>query len=59
MAITRKFIEFVLEKFNMKSSKLVPTLLTAHFKLSSQQSPLTEKEMKEMKESHIPLQLEV
>ena len=44
-----KYIEKVLERFNMGSSKLVSTPLAGHFKLSSKQCPTSEKDKKEMK----------
>ena len=44
-----RYIEKVLERFNMHKSKSVNTPLAGHFKLSSKQSPTSEKEMEEMK----------
>lgn len=47
-----KYIERVLERFNMKNAKQVNTPLAAHFKLSKRCCPTTEKEKESM--SHIP-----
>uniref|UniRef100_A0A3Q7IYG7 Uncharacterized protein n=1 Tax=Solanum lycopersicum TaxID=4081 RepID=A0A3Q7IYG7_SOLLC len=47
-----KYIERVLERFNMKNAKPVNTPLAAHFKLSKRCCPTTEKEKESM--SHIP-----
>ena len=44
-----RYVEKVLERFNMHKSKSVITPLAGHFKLSSKQSPTSEKEMEEMK----------
>ena len=44
-----RYVEKVLERFNMHKSKSVNTPLAGHFKLSLKQSPTSEKEMKEMK----------
>lgn len=43
-----RYLEKVLERFNMHKSKPVSTPLAGHFKLSSKLSPTSEKEMKEM-----------
>ena len=48
----QRYIEKVLERFNMSNSKSVSTLLAGHFKLSSQQCPTSEKEKEEMKKIH-------
>ncbi|CAL0304779.1 unnamed protein product [Lupinus luteus] len=47
-----KYIERVLERFNMNNCKPVSTPLAAHFKLSLDLCPHTEEEMERM--SHIP-----
>lgn len=44
-----RYIERVLERFNMVNSKPVSTPLAAHFKLSTRQSPSSKKEKEEMK----------
>ena len=44
-----KYIEKVLERFNMSSSKPVSTPLAGHFKLSSKQYPTSEKDKEDMK----------
>ena len=44
-----KYIEKVLERFNMGSSKPVNTALAGHFKLSSKQCPTSEKDKEKMK----------
>lgn len=44
-----RYIEKVLERFNMSKAKPVGTPLANHFKLSSKQSPASEKEKIEMK----------
>ena len=44
-----KYIEKVLERFNMGSSKPVSTPLAGHFKLSSKQCPTSEKDKEDMK----------
>ena len=41
-----KYIEKVLERFNMAKSKLVNTPLAGHFKLSSAQCPTSDEEKK-------------
>ena len=43
-----KYIEKVLERFNIGSSKLVSTPLAGHFKLSSKQCPTSEKDKEDM-----------
>ena len=48
MVVTRKYIERMLERFNMKNSKTVSTPLVGHFKLSKRLCPSTEKEKGEM-----------
>ena len=45
----QRYIEKVLERFNMSNSKSISTPLGGHLKLSSQQCPTSEKEKKEMK----------
>ena len=52
-----RYIERMLEKFNMKNSKPVSTPLAGHFKLSKRLCPSTEKEKGEM--SVIPYSLAV
>uniref|UniRef100_A0A3Q7GYL8 Retrovirus-related Pol polyprotein from transposon TNT 1-94-like beta-barrel domain-containing protein n=1 Tax=Solanum lycopersicum TaxID=4081 RepID=A0A3Q7GYL8_SOLLC len=47
-----KYIERVLERFNIKNAKPVNTPLAAHFKLSKRCCPTTKKEKESM--SHIP-----
>ena len=44
-----RYVERVLERFNMHKAKPVSTPLGGHFKLSSKQSPTSEKEKEEMK----------
>ena len=44
-----RYIEKVLERFNMHKAKPVNTPLAGHFKLSSDQSPKSKKEKEEMK----------
>lgn len=44
-----KYIQKVLEKFNMQEAKVVSTPLTAHFRLSGQQCPTSEEEQQVMK----------
>ena len=44
-----QYVERVLERFNMHKAKPVSTPLGGHFKLSSKQSPTSEKEKGEMK----------
>ena len=44
----RKYIEKVLERFNMSKDKLVSTPLANHFKLNSKQCPENDKEKDEM-----------
>jgi len=44
-----KYIEKVLEKFNMVNVKPVSTILDSHFNLSVKQSPSTEAELEKMK----------
>ena len=44
-----RYVEKVLERFNMHKSKSVNTPLAGHFNLSSKQSTTSEKEMEEMK----------
>ena len=41
-------MEWVLERFNMKSAKLVSTPLANHFKLSKKSCPTIDEEKKEM-----------
>jgi len=48
----QKYIERVLDRFNMNNCKLVSTPLAAHLKLSSKLCPDTKEEMKHM--SHVP-----
>ena len=43
-----KYIENVLDRFNMKSAKLVGTPLATHFKLSTDLCPCDDKEKEEM-----------
>ena len=43
-----KYIDRVLERFNMKSAKPVSTPLASHLKLSKQMCPTTKEEKKEM-----------
>lgn len=43
-----KYIEKILDKFNMKNAKPVETPFAGHFKLSFTQGALNEKEKKEM-----------
>ncbi|CAL2237091.1 unnamed protein product [Prunus armeniaca] len=43
-----KYIQKVLEKFNMQEAKVVSTPLAAHFKLSGQQCPKSEEEQQVM-----------
>jgi hypothetical protein len=43
------FIEKVLDRFNMSNAKSMSSPLAGHLKLSSKQSPTSEKENKEMK----------
>ena len=43
-----RYIERILEKFNMKNSKPVSTPLAGHFKLSKRLCPSTEKEKGKM-----------
>ncbi|BBG93278.1 transposable element gene [Prunus dulcis] len=43
-----KYIQKVLEKFNMQEAKVVSTPLAAHFKLSGQQCPKFEEEQQVM-----------
>ena len=43
-----KYIEKVLQRFNMDKAKVVSTPLATHFRLSVKQSPSTEKEKEEM-----------
>ena len=43
-----RYIEWMLERFNMKNSKPVSTPLACHFKLSKRLCPSTEKEKGEM-----------
>lgn len=43
------YIEKVLERFNMSNAKVVSTLLATHFKLSTKQSPSSDKEKEDMK----------
>ena len=43
-----KYIEKVLQRFNMSKAKVVSSPLATHFKLSTTQSPSTDKEKKEM-----------
>lgn len=43
-----RYIEKVLERFNMSKAKLVASSLASHFKLSSQQCPTSENEKQEM-----------
>lgn len=47
MAITRKYIEKVLDRFNMMDVKVVSTPLASHFKLSKASCPKYDKEKKE------------
>ena len=47
-----KYIEYVLDTFNMKNARLVGTPLAAHFKLSTELCPSDDKEKEEM--SKIP-----
>ncbi|PKI64685.1 hypothetical protein CRG98_014901 [Punica granatum] len=44
-----KYIEKILDRFNMGNAKLVSSPLASHFKLSSKQCPTSEKEKEEMK----------
>lgn len=44
----KQYIEKVLKRFNMTEAKVVSTPLAKHFKLSTSQSPSTNKEKKEM-----------
>ncbi|PKI48888.1 hypothetical protein CRG98_030736 [Punica granatum] len=44
-----KYIEKILDRFNMGNAKPVSSPLTSHFKLSSKQCPTNEKEKEEMK----------
>lgn len=44
-----RYVERVLEEFNMHKAKPVSTPLGGHFKLSSKQSSTSEKEKEEMK----------
>lgn len=46
-----RYIEKVLEKFNIHKVKPVNTLLVGHFKLSSKQSPTNEKEIENKEDS--------
>ena len=48
----QKYVERVLDRFNMSDCKPVSTPLTAHFKLSSDLCPQTDEEMERM--SHVP-----
>ena len=43
-----RYIEWMLERFNMKKSKPISTPLASHFKLSKKLCPSTEKEKGEM-----------
>lgn len=43
-----RYIERILERFNMKNAKPVSTPLAAHFKMSKKSSPSTEKEREDM-----------
>lgn len=49
MAITRKYIEKVLERLHINKTKPVSVLHDNHFKLNFKQSPLNEKEKEDMK----------
>ncbi|PKI57097.1 hypothetical protein CRG98_022491 [Punica granatum] len=44
-----KYIEKILDRFNMGNAKPVSSPLASHFKLSSKQCPTSEKEKEEMK----------
>ena len=48
MVIQQKYIEKVLERFNMKNSKPFSTPLARHFKLSSKDCPSNEYEKEEI-----------
>ena len=48
MVVTKRYIEQMLEMFNMKNSKPVSTPLASHFKQSKRFCPSTEKEKGEM-----------
>jgi len=48
VVVTRNYIEKLLKRFNMKKAKRVSTPLAGHFKLSSKQSPSSEKERYDM-----------
>ena len=48
MVVTRRYIEQILEIFNMKEAKQVNTPLGGHFKLSKRSCPSTEEENKKM-----------
>ena len=48
MAVTESNVEKLLKKLNMKMVKLVSSSLAGHFKLSSKQSPSSEKERHDM-----------
>ena len=52
-----RYIEQMLERFNMKNSKPVSTPLVGHFKLSKRLCPFTKKEKGEM--SIIPYSLAI
>ena len=52
-----KYIERVLERFNMKSSKAVSTPLASHLKLSKQMCPTTKEEKEGM--TKVPYSLAV
>jgi hypothetical protein len=47
--LQESYIEKVLDRFNMSKAKPVNSTLAGHLKLSSKQSPISEKEKEEMK----------
>ncbi|PKI56044.1 hypothetical protein CRG98_023562 [Punica granatum] len=51
-----KYIEKILDRFNMGNAKPISSPLASHFKLSSKQCPTSEKEKEEMKKEMLWLQ---
>ena len=53
----KKYIEKVLQRFNMDKAKVVSTPLATHFKLSKKQRPSSKKEKEDMKKKEFLMHL--